>query len=144
MCIRDSHQGQRNLVYSAVRAQDKLQVCIRQLRPGMTTPQLFHRYQSEYDLLSQIQSAFIVRPVELIDSGESPILVMERPSGESLTEILRHDPPTISQAAVIGSLIARAINDLHSANIVHKDINPAHIIYDATGPTLKLLSLIHI
>ena len=133
------HQGQRDLVYSAVRAQDKLPVSIRQLRPEMTNPQLFHRYQSEYELLSQIRSAFIVRPVELIDSGDSPILVTERPSGESLAEILRNDPPKISQAAVISSLIARAINDLHSANIVHKDINPANIIYDATGPDLKLI-----
>lgn len=133
------HQGQRNLVYSAVRTQDKLPVVIRQLRPEVTTPQLTHRYQNEFDLLSQIHSEFVIRPVELIDAGESPILVTESPSGSPLAQILREAPPSISEAAAIGSLIAQAINDLHSYNVVHKDINPANILYDPAGPDLKLI-----
>ncbi len=133
------HQGSQNLVYSGNRAKDNLPVILRQLRPELTTPELVSRLQREYELLSGIDSEYAIRPIEFIDSGDTPILVTERPIGLPLIELIESGSLDIVEAVSIACLIAKAIDDLHSYNIVHKDINPTNIVYDPNSRNIKLI-----
>ncbi|MBT4491825.1 MAG: protein kinase [Gammaproteobacteria bacterium] len=122
-------QGPQNLVYTGRCTKDNLPVTLRQLRPELTTPELVSRLQREYELLNRIDSEYVIRPIELINSADSHILVTEQPSGKHLTELIGSGTLDIIETASIGCLIAKAIDDLHSYNVVHKDINPANIVY---------------
>lgn len=133
------HQGRHNLVYTGTRAKDNLGVILRMLRPELTYPQLVNRQRNEFELLSRIRSEFVVKPVELIDSAESPILVSERVAGRPLSEAVHLGQSDISQVVVIGRLLAQALDDVHQAEVIHKYINPANIMYDPTQPGLKLI-----
>ena len=133
------HQGQQSLVFTGICDENNKPVILRQLRPEVMTPQLTFRYQKEYELLTKIDSDYVIRPIELNETGDSPVLITEQPSGVPLIEYLASNRPDVIEATKIGWLIAQAINDLHSYNIVHKDINPANIIYDAEAQQVKLI-----
>ncbi len=133
------HQGLHNLVYEATRTKDGARVVLRQLRPELATPQLIADHQREFKLLSDIDSEFVIKAIELIEAEESPILVTEKPPGRPLIEFVEDKSLDVKDAAYIGRLIAKAIDDLHSFHVVHKDINPANIVYDPDGASLKLI-----
>jgi PAS domain S-box-containing protein len=133
------HQGLHSLVYSGTRTKDGRRVILRQLRPELTSPQLISRHQKEYELLRRVDSKYVITPIELIETGDSPILVTEEPVGVPLNEYMASEEISIVEAVQIGYLIANAIDDLHSFNIVHKDINPANIIYDRNAPAIKII-----
>ncbi|MBL6690122.1 MAG: AAA family ATPase [Pseudomonadales bacterium] len=133
------HQGLQNLVYSGVRIKDGQKAILRQLRPELISPQLISRHQREFEILTQIQSPHVVRPLELIERDDAPILVTEEPGGTSLMEYIGEHDLTVTEAATIGCLVAKAINDLHRVHIVHRDINPANIVYDPAEHTIKLI-----
>ena len=133
------HQGLQNLVYAGIRTKDGKKVILRQLRPELATPQLISRYQHEFDLLLQIQSDHVIKAIELIDREDSPILITEEPSGKPLSFFIEEGDLDITQCAQIACLIAMAIDDLHQVNIIHRDINPANIVYDPETSELKLI-----
>ncbi len=133
------HQGLQNLVYSGVRIKDGQKAVLRQLRPELISPQLISRHEREFELLSQIHSPHVIKPLELIERDDAPILVTEAPNGVSLMEYINAHDLSVVEAAKIGCLIAHAIHDLHRVSIVHRDINPANIVYDAQESTIKLI-----
>ena len=133
------HQGLHSLVYTGTRTKDGRKVILRQLRPELASPQLISRHQKEYELLSRVHSEHIIAPIELIKTEDSPILITEKPEGVALDTLMKEETISVTEAARIGCLIATAIDDLHSYNIVHKDINPANIVYDRENATIKLI-----
>lgn len=133
------HQGLHNLVYTGIRTKDKSKVILRQLRPELASPQLVSRHRKEFELLSVIKSDHVITPIELIETRDSPILVTEHPEGVPLIDFMDAGNISTQEAAKIGCLIARAIEDLHSYDIVHKDINPANIVYDRDSVSIKLI-----
>ena len=133
------HQGVTSLVYTGIRSKDGADVILRQARPELTSPQLLARHHREYELLNSIRSIFVIKPIELIETEDSLILVTEAAVGQPLDEIITERAVGVHEAALIGCLIAGAIDDLHTANIVHRDINPANIIFDPEKPSLKLI-----
>ncbi|MDA0978593.1 MAG: protein kinase, partial [Proteobacteria bacterium] len=133
------HQGRFNLVYSAESTSDGQPVILRQLRPELVSAQLLHRNKVEYELLGRIDSAFVIKPIELIETDDSSILVTEKPPGRPLIDCIEDHELDMPEAVSIAHLIARGLDELHQHDVVHRDINPANIIYDPDGPGIKLI-----
>ncbi len=62
-----------------------------------------------------------------------PWLAMELIPGRSLAERIRDDPPTVAEAAALIAEIARAVEHLHGAGFVHRDLKPGNVILGADG-----------
>ncbi len=69
-------------------------------------------------------------------AGESPFLVMELLSGETLAATLKRDGPlAAARAARIGVHVLSALAAAHQAGILHRDIKPGNVFL-TTSPTL--------
>jgi len=132
------HHGSQSIVYAGTRISDNQPVLIRGLRDELATPESLVRQQREFDLLSEINSPHVIKPLELLDDSGSLLLITERPIGRPLSEHIKETRFSFLETARLGKLIAAAINDLHGFRVIHKDINPANIIYDQTEQTIKL------
>ncbi len=137
--LQSIHQSTRTLVYSATRTDDGEKVILRQLRPNFTSPDLVAQYKREFELLKNLDSSEVIKVIDQIDYNGSPILVMENFSGLSLAHIVSSQDIGLKEAISVTKSIASALEYIHSKSIVHKDINPANIIYNKNTRALKLI-----
>ncbi len=133
------YHSQTTLVYSGVRQVDGESVILRQLRPEFVSPERVAQYTAEFELLRELDSPYIITPLDLLDLSGSPILVTQDISGTSLADLIGEENINLVEAITIARCISLALIEIHNKHIVHKDINPANIIYNKNTGALKLI-----
>ncbi len=100
---------------------------------------MFSAFKAELSLLQDIRSDHVVEALDLIEDQGSPILVTEDFGGRSLRRQLSAGPIDVNHAIELGQQIARGLADIHAQSLLHCDLNPSNIVYNATTGTLKLI-----
>ncbi len=135
------HQNARTLVYSATRTSDGKRVDIRQLRPEVASPESVSQFREEYDMLLELGSDYLAKPLDFIEVDASPLLVTEGTACEPLAVLMREGRPSVSLAVNIGRGLAHALDDIHTRHVIHRDLSPGNIIYDTRTHQLQLTEL---
>jgi PAS domain S-box-containing protein len=87
----------------------------------------------EYELREHLDSAWAVRPLELVRDEGQTLLVVEHPQAEPLSRIIGL-PIEIGQFLRIAVGLSVALGRLHSRGLIHKDIKPSNLLVNsATG-----------
>ncbi|MBX9600382.1 MAG: serine/threonine protein kinase [Bryobacteraceae bacterium] len=99
-----------------------------------TSADLQRRFESEYEVLSQLDHPHIVRGIDCgITSAGAPFLVTPFIDGVSLRELLQSGPVAGPVAARLVSQIAGAIDAAHRQGVVHRDVKPENIMIRLEG-----------
>lgn len=95
-------------------------------------PATLDRLAHEYGLKSELDGAWAVRPQDLTSEGGRTMLVLEDPGGEPVDRLLG-PPLDVLQFLNVAIPIVGALRQMHERGLVHKDIKPANILFDATS-----------
>ena len=133
------HQGTTSLVCKAVRERDNQTVVLKFPHPEITTLDEITRYHKEFETLSRLSSKHIVKVYEILEQDGIPIIVMEYVDYLSLSEVLVNHRPTISEAIGLAEQIARALDDIHSFNVVYKNLSPSNVLCNADLSQIRLI-----
>jgi serine/threonine-protein kinase len=134
-------RGGMATVYDAERADGAFEqrVAIKLLRRGLDTDDIVGRFLAERQILSGLEHANIAR---LIDGGATaegrPYLVMERVSGEPITDWADRHELSVRERLRLFCQVAEAVQFAHRRLIIHRDLKPTNILVDESG-TVKLL-----
>ncbi len=100
-------------------------------------PSFIDRLAHEYGLRDELDSAWALRPLELVSAGGRPMLVLEDPGGEPLERQL-HGPMELGTFLRLAVHITAALGKVHQRGLVHKDIKPHNIIVNRVTGEVKL------
>ncbi len=96
-------------------------------------PEMILRFNREAQLLAQLDHPHIVHLYEMGEEAGLRYLVMEWMPGGSLKDRLQKGPLPWQDAVRYGREIAEALAYAHTRGIVHRDIKPGNILFDAAG-----------
>jgi serine/threonine protein kinase len=109
------------------------------VRPAVERPPpgSFDRFAYEFSLRDELDSAWAVRPLELMHEGSRTLLLLEDPGGQPL-ELLLGAPMDVERFLRLAAGIAEALGKLHQRGLVHKDVKPANILVNCADGQPRL------
>ena len=131
------HRGRRSCAYTAFREKDGLRVVLKTPVSAYPTDDEIDRLRREYELLSRLQHANIVRPVGLEPFGQGMALITERIDGIPLAKL--RAPLELPASLKVARSLAAALGAVHEAGIVYRSLEPNNVVIDPQTHALALL-----
>jgi serine/threonine protein kinase len=125
------HRGGDTLVWRGRRDADGAKVAVKTSPAERTSARQRARLRHEYSLLGTIGVPGVVRALDLVTHGERTALVLEWVEGRSLRQWMDEGRLETKVALEIAASLCDTLSGLHRKGIVHKDLSPANVIYDA-------------
>jgi eukaryotic-like serine/threonine-protein kinase len=96
-------------------------------------PGYLERFRREATLAAGFSHPNLVRVFDYSPARERPYLVMEYVAGGTLADRIGADEPDAIDAERLGTELLGALDEIHSAGIVHRDVKPANILVGTDG-----------
>ncbi|MGH2348953.1 MAG: protein kinase domain-containing protein [bacterium] len=128
-------EGGMGVVYRAYDTVLNRPVAIKMLSPHLLGDEGVKRLLREAQAAAQLTHPNIVSVHDVIDAGDTRLIVMEYIDGRPLAELTPLDVP---RAIDLISQVCGALQYAHARGIVHRDIKPENIVVTAGG-TAKLM-----
>ncbi|MFT4677395.1 MAG: histidine kinase, partial [Candidatus Azotimanducaceae bacterium] len=133
------YQSDISVVCSAVRDRDNLTVTLKYPQSKSATLEDITQYHKEFETLRRIDSRRTIAVLDIMEQDGLPVLIMEHISYQSLVKILDQRKLTISEAILLAENVAQALDDIHTLNIVYKNISPKNILCSEDLLDLRLV-----
>jgi predicted ATPase/GAF domain-containing protein len=133
------YESANSIVYRSIGHLDGQPVILKLLKTGCPTPGELTRYKQEYAIVRSLQLEGVVRAYDLQKHQNTLVMFLEDFGGESLQILLASRKFRLSEFLDLAIKIAKNLSQIHAAHIIHKDLNPANIIYNPVTGQVKII-----
>ncbi|HEY9627611.1 MAG TPA: AAA family ATPase [Coleofasciculaceae cyanobacterium] len=131
------YEDSKTVVYRGLRNRDSQPIVFKTLQSDHPTPSEIARIRHEFEITKNLDLPGMVKLYEIIEyNGLS--LILEDFGGRSLKTFLSGDRFDLEAFLQIGIQLTESLGELHQLNIIHKDIKPLNIIFNASTNQIKL------
>ena len=125
-------EGGMGIVFRAIH-EDGAVVALKVLKPGLVAdPHAARRFAREARAAAEVDHPHLIEVIAAGDVDGTGFLAMHYVPGKSLDDrISEHGPLPLGDTTRIVSEIASALDALHEAGLVHRDVKPSNILLDA-------------
>lgn len=134
-------EGQSTMVLRATRDSDDRSVILKALRGPHPSPAQIAQLHREFELTVRMGGAGVVKALGMTTHEDLPAIVLEDLGARSLDGIFRQTKAPLDTFLLLAIKIAEALGELHKRRIIHKDLGPSNIIWNANTGELKLIDL---
>jgi len=132
-------ENKHTQIYRAQRRSDDSPVIIKVIKQDSMGIKNVEQLTYEFNMMSRLNSPFVIRPLELVSIQNSLILVMEDFNGKPLNYLFEEDRWDLLLYLEIAIQITSAVGDIHHQNIIHKDIKPQNILVNLETRKTKII-----
>jgi serine/threonine protein kinase len=137
------YESSNSLVYRGIRVRDGLAIVINLLKQDYPSPQELTRYRQEYEITRSLNLEGIVRVYSQQDYQRTLFILLDDFGGESLEQWRRQRPDLhpmpLSTFLRLAIDLTNVLGRIHTAHVIHKDINPGNIILNLDTGVVKII-----
>jgi tetratricopeptide (TPR) repeat protein/tRNA A-37 threonylcarbamoyl transferase component Bud32 len=127
-------EGAMGVVYEAEDTHLGRRVAIKFLSEASEGHHFRARFLREARAVSVLSHPHIATVYDYGETSEGkPFIVMEKVTGELLSDLLQNSQLTIGRAIEITAEVAEALSEAHAHGIVHRDIKPSNVVITERG-----------
>jgi hypothetical protein len=124
-------------VVDLARREDGTEVALKRLTLYGSTEDIARarqRIQREAEVLTRLDHPNIVELLDVLDDGDDITLVMAYLTGGTLADrVAKHGPAPADEVERLADDLGGALAEAHRAGVVHRDIKPGNVLFDASG-----------
>lgn len=124
-------------VVDLARRPDGTEVALKRLTLQGSTEDIARarqRIEREAEVLTRLDHPNIVELLEVVEDGDEVTLVMAYLTGGTLADrVGRHGPDPADEVERLADALGSALAEAHRAGVVHRDIKPGNVLFDAAG-----------
>ncbi|MGK5092002.1 SpoIIE family protein phosphatase [Deltaproteobacteria bacterium TL4] len=134
------YHSEGTIVYRGIRQSDGAQVILKYLNEEFPSPISLGRFQSEYELLKELEGHGVPQVYALEKVEQSVLLVMRDDQATfSLKQLIERQTLSLAQMLDYAIQIAETLGKIHKKGIIHKDIKPHNIVLISESSQLILI-----
>jgi PAS domain S-box-containing protein len=127
-------------IYRAVRGDEKEPVVLKMLKEDYPTPDKIVHYKQEYRITRALEElSGVIRVYELEKHQNGLVMILEDFGAKSLNILMNSTNYSLEESLVIAIQVCVSLGEIHSANVIHKDINPSNIVMNPVSGQLKII-----
>jgi len=138
------YESANSIVYRGIRQQDNLSVILKMLKQDYPTPAQLTHYRQEYEITRSLNLEGVIKAYSLEEYQRTLVIILEDFGGNSLKILTNNSEQkqgitSLHEFLEIAIQAAEVLAQIHGANVIHKDINPANIIWHSDTKQLKII-----
>ena len=127
------------IVYRGIRETDDRSVVLKVFNKLYPSPENIAAFKREHGILRSLNLPRVVKAYALQKEQQHWFMVLEDFGGDSLTNLGLAGNLELVKFLKLAIAITKALGSIHTAQIIHKDINPANILYNPDNKKVKLI-----
>ncbi|GIK57563.1 MAG: AAA family ATPase [Chloroflexi bacterium] len=133
------YESGRTAVYRAQLVQKNCPVVLKVLQSGQDSPEIHGRFRQEYHLTTSLNGSGVIRALALEEQNGLLAMALEDFGGQSLAHWLNSGRLEMATFLPLAIQTSDALAAIHQQNLIHKDINPANIVWNRDTAVLKII-----
>jgi predicted ATPase/serine phosphatase RsbU (regulator of sigma subunit)/tRNA A-37 threonylcarbamoyl transferase component Bud32 len=136
---QEIYESANSLIYRGCSPTDNQPVILKVLKQAYAPPEKIAWFKRDYEILQKLNLAGVVNPLNLESYQNRWVIVLEDFGGESLQQLIKSQPFTLSEFLSLALQIADILAQVHQQQVIHKDINPSNIVFNPKTGQLKII-----
>ena len=134
------YESINSIVYRGIREEDNQPVILKMLKQDYPTPTELTRYRQEYEIVRHLNIEGVVKAYGIAEYQRTLVVILEDFGGQSLKAFKENQVIfSLEEFLEIAIQVAKILGDIHRHNIIHKDINPANIVFNPETKEVKII-----
>ncbi|MGB7442437.1 MAG: AAA family ATPase [Coleofasciculaceae cyanobacterium] len=142
--LNQIYDSANSLVYQGIRQEDNQTVILKVLKEDYPTPSELTRYKQEYEITRHLNIDGVVKAYDIQPYQRTLVIILEDFGASSLKQLMNdstgaHVSANLREFLNIAIKTTDILGQIHGNNIIHKDINPANIVFNPETGQLKII-----
>src|SRR5215510_13076218 len=135
------YESENSFVYRGVQEGGGQPVILKMLKQAYPPPEKIAWFHREYELTRSLHLEGVVKAYNLTTDQHHPVMVLEDFGGESLELHLkkRQRRFLLADFLPLAIRVADIVGQVHQQHVMHKDVNPANIVWNPQTGQVKLI-----
>ncbi|MEG3941519.1 serine/threonine-protein kinase PknK [Microcoleus sp. S36b_A3] len=138
------YESDNSVVYRGIREQDRKAVILKVLKQDYPTPSELTRYKQEYEITRNLNIEGVVKSYALKPYQRTLVIILEDFGASSLSQLFKDSVDaghilSLAKFLKLAIQTAEILGAIHAAHIIHKDINPANIVFNPETEIIKII-----